>query len=115
MVELEILMASDQHGDEAIWEPLVRLRVEARSVDIVSGDRGVVDFTMPVVSLRTHDQVSFEDDPEEWARSLPTAFRTGDVMVRILDDTDPLRAAEVTELEVERHEVRLRERLGQRA
>ena len=111
MVELEILTASGQHGEEAEWRPLAHLRVDGRNVE-VTGERSVLDFTMPVVSLRTGDKVRFEDDHEEWARSLPTAFRTGDVIVRVLHDDNPLRNEELPLLEVERHQVRLRERLG---
>lgn len=112
MVELEIVAASGQHGDEE-WRSLARLRVDGREVE-VEGERGVFDFTMPVVSLRTGGQVRFEEDQEEWARSFPTAFRTGDVVVRVLHDDNPLREEELSAVEVERHQVRLRERIGQR-
>jgi hypothetical protein len=115
MVELEILAAvGDQRGDEPKWRPLVRLRVDRDDLQ-VEGDRNVLDFDMPVVSLRTGDQVRFEDDHEEWARSLRTAYRTGDVIVNVLHDDNPLRDDELAHAEVgvERHQVRLRERLGQ--
>lgn len=114
MVELEILAAVGEHGQEPEWRPLVRLRVDRDDVQ-VEGDRDVLDFDMPVVSLRTGDQVRFENDPEEWARSLPTAYRTGDVIVNVLHDDNPTRAEELARAEVgvERHQVRLRERLGQ--
>lgn len=114
MVELEILAAVDQHGHEPAWRPLVRLSVDSHDFQ-VEGDRNVLDFDMPVVSLRTGDQVRFEDDPEEWARSLPTAYRTGDVIVNVLHDDNPIRDDELAQAEVgvERHQVRLRERLGE--
>lgn len=114
MVELEILAAVDQHGHEPEWRPLVRLRVNRHDFQ-VEGDRNVLDFDTPVVSLRTGDQVRFEDDHEEWARSLPTAYRTGDVIVNVLHDDNPIRDDELAQAEigVERHQVRLRERLGQ--
>ncbi len=114
MVELEILAAVDGHGHEPEWRPLVRLRVDSHNVQ-VEGDRNVLDFDMPVVSLRTGDQVRFEDDREEWARSLPTAYRTGDVIVNVLHDDNPIRDDELAQAEigVDRHQVRLRERLGQ--
>ncbi|HEV8686387.1 MAG TPA: hypothetical protein VGQ84_03865 [Gaiellaceae bacterium] len=112
MVELEILIARDQQGDEAAWAPLARLRVDDRHVE-VEGDQTVIDFRLPLVSLRTGTQVRFEDDHEEWARSLPTAFRAGDVIVRVLHDDNPIRESELRAAQVERHQVRLRERLGQ--
>jgi hypothetical protein len=114
MVELEILAAVGRHGYEPEWHPLVRLRVDLHDFQ-VEGDGKVLDFDMPVVSLRTGDQVRFEDDHEEWARSLPTAYRTGDVIVNVLHDDNPIRDDELAQAEVgvERHQVRLRERLGQ--
>jgi hypothetical protein len=114
MVELEILAAVDQRGLEPEWRPLVRLRVDRDDFQ-VAGDQNVLDFDMPVVSLRTGGQVRFEDDHEEWARSLPTAYRTGDVIVNVLHDDNPIRDDELAQAEVgvERHRVRLRERLGQ--
>jgi hypothetical protein len=112
MVDLEILKASE-YGDEE-WQCLARLRVDG--VDVrVEGDERSIDFGMPVASLRTGERLRFEDDREEWARSLQTAFRTGDVIVRVLHDDNPLRAEELHTAEVERHRVQLRERLGQPA
>lgn len=114
MVELEILAAVGQHGQDPEWRPLVRLRVDRHDFQ-VEGDRNVLDFDMPVVSLRTGDQVRFEDDYEEWARSLRAAYRTGDIIVNVLHDDNPIRDDELAQAEVgvERHQVRLRERLGQ--
>lgn len=111
MVELEILTAVEQHGDEVTWEPLAQLRVDGGDYDIAD-DHGVIDLRMPLVSLRTGGEVRFEDDHEEWARSLPTAFRTGDLIVRVLRDDDPVREAELPVMDVERHQVHLRERIG---
>lgn len=114
MVELEILAAVDSHEREPEWRPLVRLRVDRHDSQL-EGDRTVLDFDMPLVSRRTGDQVRFEADPEEWARNLATAYRTGDVIVNVLHDDNPIRADELARAEagVERHQVRLRERLGQ--
>jgi hypothetical protein len=111
MVELEILTAMDQHGDEVVWEPLAHLRVDNATYDLDDA-QGVIDFRVPLVSLRTGTEVRFEDDREEWARSLPTAFRTGDVIVRVLHDDNPVRENELSVKDVERHQVQLRERLG---
>lgn len=114
MVELEILAAVESHGREPEWRPLARLRVDRHDYQ-VEGDRTVLDFDTPLISLRTGEQVRFEDDPEEWARNLATAYRTGDVIVNVLHDDNPIRADELARAEagVERQQVRLRERLRQ--
>jgi hypothetical protein len=111
MVELHILAADAHEGDE--WQPIAYLRVRSDEIEI-DDPLHVLDLNMPVVSLRTHGQVRFEDDREEWARSLSTAYRTGDIIVRILHDDDPLREDEFPAPDVVRQEVHLRERLGER-
>lgn len=114
MVELEILAAVDQHGDEVVWEPLAQLRVDGTTYEL-NDDAGVIDLKLPLVSVRAGTEVRFDDDHEEWARSLPTAFRTGDMIVRILHDDDPIREGDLPASDVVRREVHLRERLGQHA
>ena len=111
MVELEILAAVDQHGDEVAWEPLAHLRVDGDDYE-VDDDQGVIDLRIALVSLRTGTEVRFEDDHEEWARSLPTAFRSGDLIVRVLHDDNPIREGELPVMDVERHQVHLRKQIG---
>jgi hypothetical protein len=55
----------------------------------------LLDLDMPVVSLRTGDSVRFADDPEEWARSLVLAYRSGDLVATILHDDNPIRDEEI--------------------
>lgn len=85
VVELEIVRAVDQHGSEIVWEPLAWMRVAPGHASF-HGDTRMFDLTVPLMSVRTGAEVRFNDDPEEWARSLPSAFRTGDIIVRILRD-----------------------------
>jgi hypothetical protein len=40
----------------------------------------VLDVATSVVSLRRGEQIRFSDDPEEWARSLVLAYRSGDLI-----------------------------------
>lgn len=85
MVEIEIVKAVDQHGSEIVWERLAWMRV-APGCTSFHGDTWILGLTVPLVSPRTGAEVRFIDDPEEWARSLASAFRTGDIAVRVLHD-----------------------------
>ncbi len=97
----------------SLWEPLARLRVDGDTYEL-DDETGVIDLKLSLLSVRTGTEVRFDDDHEEWARSLPTAFRTGDMIARILHDDDPVREDALPASDVVRHEVRLRERIGQR-
>ena len=68
---------------------------------------------MPVLSLRTGQRVRFEDDPEEWARNLPTVFHAPDLVVVVIEDDNPI-PENLLHPDAEREPVRLRERAGAR-
>jgi hypothetical protein len=112
VIELEMVFTPDSPSDE--WRRVALLRVDGDAV-YLEGDETAIDFSLPVVSIRTGGQVLFQDDREEWARALPSAYRTGDIVVRVLHDDEPLRDDELQGQPVERHQVHLRERLGQHA
>jgi hypothetical protein len=109
MIELELRtpqagLAADH---EVVWEAVARLRV-AGHVHEVSGEERLIDFSMPVLSLRTGQRIRFEDDPEEWARNLPTVFHAPDLVVVVIEDDNPI-PANLLHPDVERQAVRLRE------
>jgi hypothetical protein len=47
------------------------------------GDPAWVSLDVAVVDPETGDDVTFEADPERWARLLPFAYRSGDISVEI--------------------------------
>lgn len=107
MVEFEMRApVPDKAGHEIEWRTLTRVRIEGEHVD-VEGDERIVDFSVPVTSLRTGEQLIFEDNKEEWARNLPDAYRSGDLVVVILGDDDPLTPADIPEPEVIRSPIEL--------
>lgn len=112
MIELELRtpQAGFAAGHEVIWEAVTRLRVAGR-VHEVSGEERLIDFSMPVLSLRTGQQVRFEDDPEEWARNLPTVFHAPDLVVVVIEDDNPI-PENLLHPDAVREPVRLRERLA---
>ena len=45
---------------------------------------------MPVVDLRNQRRISFDENAEEWVRWLPTIFRSGDLLVNVIEDSNPI-------------------------
>ena len=89
MVEVEI--RSPRFSDESRvveWRGLARVCADGTDIR-VGGDESVVHMA-PVVSLSLGKSVHPRDNPEEWARNLPQAYRSGDlVAVLIRDDAAP--------------------------
>lgn len=111
MIEIELRTPErDPRTHEVRWTPLARLRVAGRTFE-VEGDDRILDFSLPVPSLRTGEIVRFEDDPEEWARNLPTVYHAPDLVVAVIDDDNSI-PAETLHRDVARQPVHLRERVG---
>jgi hypothetical protein len=49
----------------------------------------VVDLQRMVLSIGTGRTISWEDDPEEWARSLASSYRTPYLLAEIVHDDHP--------------------------
>ncbi|MDE3102667.1 MAG: hypothetical protein KGJ98_10580 [Chloroflexota bacterium] len=50
----------------------------------VEGDASVFSTNIRVVEPETGALLTFDSDPERWARALPTAYRSGDLEVTAL-------------------------------
>lgn len=110
MVELEVRTPKlDEPTGQIEWEVRARLKVMSGEVDI-EGDESLIDFSVPVVSFRTGEQVRFEDNKEEWARNLPSSYRAGDLVFAVIDDSDP-PPLDARQEHVERESLRLPERV----
>lgn len=49
----------------------------------------VVDFERIVLSVNTGKPIRWEDDPEEWARSLADSYRSPYLLAEIVHDDNP--------------------------
>jgi hypothetical protein len=67
--------------------------VEGHELDVVSSDPSWLDVDIPVVDAETGRSLGFEDDPEGWARRLPDAYRSGDLVAVIVEAGTPVQAA----------------------
>lgn len=90
MIRIELLSPRlEDHSVE--WERLALLEAEGRDLKWYEGEESsLLDFTVPVIDLRGQRSLKFEDDPEEWVRGLPTIFRAGDIVINVIEDTNPL-------------------------
>jgi hypothetical protein len=87
MVTVE-LRAQHVERDDVEWETIAVLRANGRQVE-VTGDAGRLDRSLPVISLTSGRRLRYEDDPEEWARSLPTVYHAPDFLAIVVEDSDP--------------------------
>jgi hypothetical protein len=111
MVELQIRSPRLNEETQGVeWDVLVELRISGDEVD-VRGDERLIDFTVPVVSLRTGEPLLFDQDKEEWARNLPNAYRAGDYVVDVFNDDNPIPPDALAGPELEREPIRLRGRV----
>ena len=72
---------------EIEWSALASVRAENGQLDM-SGDDSVVQRG-PVVSLALGRSVHPSEEPEEWTRNLPHAYRGGDLVAVVVRDDDP--------------------------
>jgi hypothetical protein len=87
MVTVE-LRSQPVESDHVEWETIAVLRVDGTNAE-VQGDADRLDRSLPVISLTSGRHLHYEDDPEEWARSLPTVYHAPDFMAVVVEDSDP--------------------------
>lgn len=89
LVEIQSPVYDEEAGSaRLIWRATVkaygdRLEIHGEEELLAGGE-------LPVVDPSTGEQLSGADDPEPWARSLPYAFRAGDLMAIIIHDDSPV-------------------------
>jgi len=91
MIKVELLRPT-YDGRTLLWQRLAVLAAEDDRFTWIEGDPSLLDRSVPVVDLRNGRRLTFAENPEEWVRGLPTLFRSGDVIVNVLEDTNPLPA-----------------------
>ena len=74
------------------WDPVLKRMDFQHLADVwvngqdvhVEGDGSVFSTSVPVVEPESGERLTFEADPERWARALPTAYRSGDLLVSVI-------------------------------
>jgi hypothetical protein len=87
MVTIEFCRPTWDGDDVAV---VAVLTVKGRDAKVEGAMAGVIDLTMPVMSLNHARSLRFDEDPEEWARSLPGSYRAPDLFARVVADDNPV-------------------------
>jgi hypothetical protein len=86
MIELQFTVPNRHHGDLE-WDVVATLRVDGPHMK-VEGDQSFAEVRdIEVLDVETGQAVTFDADPEHWARNLPQAFRSGDLVCRVTVDS----------------------------
>jgi len=89
MIKIELLRPT-YNGQNVLWQRLAVLSADEDRFSWIEGDPTLIDRSIPVADLRNGRPLTFDENPEEWVRCLPTLFRNGDLIVNVLEDTNPL-------------------------
>ena len=87
-------------------EVVALLQVREGQIEELEGPLAhLLDLRMPVMGLTAGRSVRFNDDPEEWARSLVGAFRAPDLFARVVADDHraPQADAEPIRIQIPAH------------
>lgn len=86
MVEIEFAVPN-RHLNELSWDVVATLRVDGTHLE-VEGDQDFSEVRdIEVLDVEIGQSVTFDADPERWARNLPQAFRSGDLVCRVTADS----------------------------
>jgi hypothetical protein len=75
-----------ENGD--VPELLAQLRVDAKGIEAEGGERTKEVLAIPVLDPRSGERVESGKDPVRWARLLPQAIRSGDLVVFVEEVAD---------------------------
>ena|SRR2546430_8973001 len=77
------------------YRPVAEVWVNGPAVHI-EGDASVFDTAIPLIEPGTGERLTFEPDPERWARALPSAYRSGQLEVTAFVHADsPVPAGKI--------------------
>jgi hypothetical protein len=86
MIELQFTVPNRNHGDLE-WEVVATLRVDGVHLELDGHEDFAEVRDIKVLDVETGQSVTFDADPERWARNLPQAFRSGDLVCRVSFDS----------------------------
>jgi hypothetical protein len=75
-----------ENGD--VPELLAQVRVDAKGIEAEAGERTKELLAIPVLDPQSGERVESGDNPVRWARLLPQAIRSGDLVVFVEEVAD---------------------------
>jgi hypothetical protein len=78
----------NEESSQIEWQPRTIVRADGSDLTFI-GEQGVVSEDVAILDAATGRSLHGFDDPETWARNLPSAYRSGDLVAVVLVDTDP--------------------------
>jgi hypothetical protein len=92
MIEIQFREPERVH-DEVEWHVVATLRIDGTHMEL-EGDPDFIDVRdIEVLDVETGQSVTFDADPERWARNLPQAFRSGDLVCEVVGESAQARRA----------------------
>jgi len=86
MIEIQF-SAPRRHDGRLEWPVVATLRVDGVHLEI-DGDQDFAEVRdIEVLDVDSGQTVTFDADPERWARNLPQAFRSGDLVCEVIADS----------------------------
>jgi hypothetical protein len=80
----------DEESQTIEWQTRATVVADSDGVKISpASDDAPCVLTDPIVDACSGDQVDAESAPERWARSLPDAYRSGDLVAIVTHDDQP--------------------------
>jgi len=73
---------------EVRFIPRAEFKIDGRHV-VIEGDAHYIDLSLPIIEPESRRRLLFHDDPETWARNLPLAYRSGDVVAELVEAPVP--------------------------
>jgi hypothetical protein len=88
MIEITFT-APRRHDGVFEWELIAVLHIAGTHLE-VEGDQDFAEVgDIELLDVNTGQTVTFDADPERWARNLPQAFRSGDLLCHLTGDSAP--------------------------
>jgi hypothetical protein len=85
MIEISF-SAPHRRAGELEWDRVAVLRVDGTHFE-VEGDQDFAEVRdIEVLDVDSGQTVTYDLDPERWARNLPHAFRSGDLVCHVIGD-----------------------------
>ncbi len=93
MVKVSVFTNEIHPDGELVDQLAATFEVDGQTLTVTDGNPRLVQVGIPVYSERYERLIDFDTDGEEWARSLPAAYRSGAVNVHAEEIAQPVMAA----------------------